>query len=112
MKVTCQPKSVRTRKPGGQTPFGKTCELGPTAVSFGPRSDLDAAVSALAALPPPARTGPSRKVRRSYASSSSCGPTFEEPVEVSGDVAGEAAFDLAAGLAFGCAAGDVVAGGW
>jgi hypothetical protein len=63
MKVTCQPKSVRTRKPGGQTPFGMTCELGPTAVSFGPRSDLNAAVSALAALPPPARTGPSRKVR-------------------------------------------------
>lgn len=69
MKVTCQPKSVRTRKPGGQTPFGKTCELGPTAVSFGPRSDLDAAVSALAALPPPARTGPSRKVRLTAACS-------------------------------------------
>ena len=50
--------------------------------------------------------------RRSYASSSSCGPTFEEAVEVAGDVASQAAFDLSAGLSFGGAASDVVAGGW
>src|SRR5688500_17247135 len=51
-------------------------------------------------------------MRRSYASSSSCGPVFKQAVEVAGDVAGKAAFDLAVGLAFGGAAGDVVAGGW
>ena len=51
-------------------------------------------------------------MRRSYASSSSCGPTFEEAVEVAGDVAGKAAFDLAAGLAFGGSTSDLVAGGW
>ena len=52
------------------------------------------------------------EARRSYASSSRGGSTFEQAVEVSGNVAGEAAFDLSAGLAFGSTAGDVVAGGW
>src|SRR4051794_18757837 len=55
---------------------------------------------------------PPRGMRRSYGSSSSCGPVFEEAVEVAGDVAGEAAFDLSARLSFRGAAGDVVAGGW
>ena len=51
-------------------------------------------------------------LRRSYASSSSCGPTFEDAVEVACDVASQAAFDLPVGLSLCSSTNDVVAGGW